>query len=128
MHIYTVAMKIFVTSKKVERIRRLSKKILLLAQNNQRLVPASLLRSFCGVCVSVSLALPLERFYTGSLFSDLSRASDRARYSGPVRLTRQSLRDLSYLRALTRGGGRDMNRVPYDLCLHADAADVGYGV
>jgi hypothetical protein len=101
------------------------------------------LRHFCGVAVSLSLALPLARFYTRSLYWDMSLrerslhresavgACDAARaWESPwvkVRLSRQSLRDLSYWRTLTRGEGRDLWRVEPDLVMHSDAADVGYG-
>jgi hypothetical protein len=42
-----------------------------------------------------------------------------------VRLSRQSLRDLSYWRSVTRGEGRDLHLKPPDLKLHSDAANVG---
>jgi hypothetical protein len=44
-----------------------------------------------------------------------------------VRLSRQSLRDLSYWRSLTKGEGGDLYPRPADLTMHSDAADVGYG-
>lgn len=44
-----------------------------------------------------------------------------------VRLSRQSLRDLSYWRSLDRGEGRDLHRLELYIRIHSDAADVGYG-
>lgn len=38
------------------------------------MLPADTIRRFCGACVSLSLALPLARFYTRSLFFDRSWA------------------------------------------------------
>jgi hypothetical protein len=179
----TRAMRVYATDRKVARMRALAKELLLSAQRNRRLVSLAKLRHFCGVAVSLSLALPLARFYTRSLYWDMSlrerslvpppppegggggetRAKSLgcrpsgARVSGPkdsferhgfhrpsnarervtaavwesawikVRLSRQSLRDLSYWRTLTRGEGRDLWRVEPDAVMHSDAADVGYG-
>lgn len=77
MHLDTVAMRFYVSSEKVDRVRDLAKRILLLAQRNRRLVPPALIRHFCGVCVSLTLALPLARFYTRSLYFDMSAAERR---------------------------------------------------
>lgn len=52
----------------------MAKKVLLLAQRNRRLVSFKLLRSFCGVCVSLSLAYSPARFYTRSLYSNMGAA------------------------------------------------------
>lgn len=77
MLIDTEKMRVFVTDKKIERVRALAKKILVLAQRNRRLVSLDLLRHFCGVCVSLSLALPLARFYTRSIYFDMSLAEKK---------------------------------------------------
>lgn len=68
MHVDMVSMKIFETSKKMDKMRMLEEKILLVFQRNQRLVPVSLTRSFYRVRVFVSLTLPLDRFNTRSIF------------------------------------------------------------
>ena len=73
----TVAMRIRVADDKVQRVRRLARRLTTLAHRNRRLVPVAVVRSFCGVCVSLSLALPLARFYSRSLYFDLA-ARDRA--------------------------------------------------
>jgi len=49
------------------------------------LVSLALLRHFCGVCVSMSLALPLARFYTRSLYFDMSLAEGKERAPSPQR-------------------------------------------
>lgn len=74
VHVDTEAMRVFVTEAKVTRVRRLASKLILMAQRNRRLVPLELVRHFCGVCVSLTLALPLARFYTRSLYFDMSLA------------------------------------------------------
>lgn len=51
---------------------------------NRRMVSAEILRRLCGVCVSLPLVLPLERFFTRSLYFDLYRAEQSERF---LRLT-----------------------------------------
>lgn len=97
---------------------------------------------FGGVAVSLTLALPLARFYTRSLYFDMSCAEREERGQSPqrassartpvdprlkVRLSRQSIRDLRYWRSLRRGEGRYLHRPEPHATLHSDAADVGYG-
>jgi hypothetical protein len=148
----TREMRVFVTERKVQRMRKMAKELLLSAQRNRRWVPENKLRHFCGVAVSLTLALPLARFYTRSLYWDMSLSATRAdqretshpRATGAgarntrrgrthtlqwpkLQLSRQSLRDLAYWRSLTRGEGRDLLPRPADLTMHSDAADVGYG-
>lgn len=67
MHLGSRWIWVYVIGKKVERVRRLSKKLLLLAQRNRWLVNRELLEHFCGVCVSLTLALPLAHYYTWSI-------------------------------------------------------------
>lgn len=74
MHIDTEAMRVFVAKSKVIRVRQLSKKILLLAQRNRRLINRYLLEHFCSVCVTLSLALPVARLYRRSLYFDMAGA------------------------------------------------------
>jgi hypothetical protein len=62
----TRQMRVFVTDRKVKRMRKIAQEILLCAQRNRRLVPLRKLRHFCGVTVSLKLALPMARFYTRS--------------------------------------------------------------
>ena len=141
----TAEMRVFVTDAKVAKLRKLAKELLLSVQRNRRLVSAARLRHFCGVAVSLTLALPLSRFYTRSLYWDLSLAEKHAASRGnldaaghprsgwfraeyaKVRLSRQSIRDLRYWRSLARGEGRDLIRPEPSLTAHSDAADLGYG-
>lgn len=85
MHVDTMRMRVFVSDAKVERVRRLSKKVLLLAQRNRRLVNRDLLEHFCGVCVALTLALRLARFYTRSIYFDLAGAGLEERGQSPQR-------------------------------------------
>lgn len=68
------AMGVYVIDSKVERMKRLAKEVLVVAQRNARLVPLSLLRMFCGVCASLNLVLPMSRFYTSSVYDNITRA------------------------------------------------------
>lgn len=91
MRIDTSRMKVYITDAKITRVKRLAKKVICVAERNKRLVPLSILRAFCGVCVSLSLALPLARFYTRSLYSDM-RAVEREEWRpSPVTAPRGEL-------------------------------------
>lgn len=157
MLVDTEAMRVYITDGKLEKVRGLAKKLLLSAQRNARLVPLELLRHFCGVCVSLSLAVPLARFYTRSLYFDMTLVEKQERRArdwlfpgddaaahleslarGPrqgraqsgtarVRLSRQALRDLRHWRVLSRGEGRELQPSRPAIVMHSDAADVGYG-
>lgn len=73
VHIDTEAMKVYLSEAKRRKMLRLSKEFLILVQRNWRLVSLEKLRHFCRVAVSLTLAVPLERFYTRSLYFDMSR-------------------------------------------------------
>jgi hypothetical protein len=68
----TRQMRVFATDRKAKRMRRMSQEILLGAQRNLRLAAVGKLRHFCGVAVSLTLALPMAWFYTLSLYWDMS--------------------------------------------------------
>lgn len=46
-------------------------KLLTLLQSNRKMYPMELRWRFCGVCESLTLPLPLEMFYTRSLYFDI---------------------------------------------------------
>lgn len=71
MNIETVDMNIYVSEKKVDKVSRLVKKILMLAERNSWLVSIDFLKKFCGICVSLTLTLPLARFYKRSAYLDM---------------------------------------------------------
>lgn len=149
-------------------MKSMKKKLLLLAQRNSRVVSLRLLRSFCGVFISLLLGFLLSIFYTGSLYTDISRAKQweyrrqsprvapRAELASPrsyhadsvmdrstadtrslygieahrtskVNLSRQSILDFTYWRALVRREGRDLHRNPPYIRIHSDATNVLYG-
>lgn len=75
----TQRMCILVSDQKIKRVRLMVSRILLRAQRNRRVVSEHYLRKFCGVCVALTLAVPLARFYTRSIFFDISRADKEER-------------------------------------------------
>jgi hypothetical protein len=82
----TRQMRVFVSDRKIQRMRKMARDILLCAQRNRRLVSLGRLRHFCGVAVSLTLALPMARFFTRSLCWDMSLAGLRAT-RGPSQAT-----------------------------------------
>lgn len=91
------------------------------------MVSAALLATFCGTAVSLTLALPLGRCHTRSLynrltFTRLEREGRRAR----VRLRRIGRHGLGYWRKLGQEG-RCMQEKSTVFCTHSEAADLGWG-
>ena len=84
----TKAMRVYVSDRKVRRVRKMASAILLRAQRNRRVVSLDMLRRFCGVCVSLTLAVPLARFYTRSIYFDMSRLENEERAQSPQRRAR----------------------------------------
>jgi hypothetical protein len=54
----TESMSFYIASRKIVKVRDLARVILRQAQQGGRWVSSNRLRSFCGVCVSLSLAMP----------------------------------------------------------------------
>lgn len=130
VHIDTEYVRVFVADGKVKRVHDLVKLFLLMVQGNRFLFPMNQVRRFCGVRISLTLALPLTRFYTSSLFFDMAsprfcKGNGRKRHL--VRLSHQSIRDLCLLRLLTCGEGRELHLIHPCLVIHADASTVEYG-
>jgi hypothetical protein len=81
---------VFVTEQKVLRMSKMAKELLQCAQRNRRLVSMENMRRYCGVRVSLTLPLPIARFYTRSLYWDMSlawlRAEEREKSQREVRV------------------------------------------
>jgi len=121
-------MRFCVAPRKLEKVRRLSGRLLREAILGRRWVSKKALATFCGVCVSLTLGMPWARFYTRSLYWDMS--SGRRRDSrGRMRLSHQSLRDLKKWKDLSKQElqGRPIFPSTPTAAMHTDAADVGYG-
>lgn len=125
----SMKMRFSVTEEKADRVRSMARKLIQCAMLGKRRVPASLVKSFCGTCVSLSLAMPWARFYTRALYSDTSGAR-KSDHRGRYRLSRQSLKDLRFWKTLSARGGECERPIRPPSCqaaLHTDAADMGYG-
>ena len=124
----SVAMKFFIAPRKLTKVRGLAKKLLKQVRFGKRWVQRDSVARFCGVCVSLSLAMPWARFYTRSLYWDVSFRQPRDS-RGRVRLSHQSITDLRKWRELSKTelAGRPMTPPRPTASIHTDAADVGYG-
>jgi len=93
------------------------------ANSSARKVPASELRRFAGLAMSVHLAVPLAQFYTRSLFSCLGNI-----YVGRVQLSHRAVKDLHWWASL---GRQKLGRALWDrecgLVMTTDASDFGWG-
>lgn len=122
------SLRFFITPRKIRRARQLSGKLLREVRNGRRWVSQKPLAYFCGVCVSLTLGMPWARYYTRSLYWEMSARRKRdAR--GRIRLSRQSIKDLQKWRELSRNElqGRPMVPPLLNAVIHSDAADLGYG-
>jgi hypothetical protein len=89
-------------------------------------------RCYIYICVSVLLEMPFDRFYTRSLFDDMTRRPRESRASrngNRCRSSHQSIRDLQTWRKLasTKTDGRPIRPLSTNRIMHTDAADVGFG-
>lgn len=70
----TTSMNVRVSHDKVHRVRLFGAHVVTMAHRIRRLVPLSLLRHFCGVSLSLTLLIPLDLFYTRSLYCNTAQA------------------------------------------------------
>jgi hypothetical protein len=75
MTLDSVEMRFFIAEGKVGRARKVAAKLLEEAARGRRWVSKERLRSFVGLCVSLTMALPYARIYKRSLYWDLSRSA-----------------------------------------------------
>lgn len=64
VHVGKIRMCVFVADSKERRVLMLAERVLILAKKNSWIVPLHFPQHFCVVCGSLTLGLPLERFYT----------------------------------------------------------------
>lgn len=128
VRIDSVAMRFFVAPRKLRKVQALARKLMQQVRHGKRWVRRDTVAHFCGVCVSLSLAMPWARFYTRALYWDMSSRQPRDP-RGRIRLSHQSIRDLRRWKQLSTSelAGRPMTPPSATAALHTDAADVGYG-
>jgi Reverse transcriptase (RNA-dependent DNA polymerase) len=71
----------YIPPRKIAKVRSIARAILRQARQGRRWVSKERLRSLCGVCVKLSLAMPFAHFYTRSLFDDRTRRPREIRAS-----------------------------------------------
>lgn len=102
-------MKFTVTEKKQRNMRRIAKMLLDQSREVHGFVSAKLLASFCGKSVSLTLAVPLARYYTRSLYTAMSHAL-HIQGGTKVKLSRIERRDLLFWRKLGPEGSFLLNQ------------------
>ena len=124
----TMKMSFYIAPRKVEKVQDLAKLLLSSVWSGRRLVKVRTRHHFCGVCVSLTLAMPWTRFYTRDLYWDKSARKSRD-FWGRCRLSHQSVRDLGTWQRLSEEelSRRPMVPEPLEASLHTDALDMGYG-
>lgn len=70
----TLCMKVMMMPHKKIQVRKLAKELLKQVRNCRRRVSANEVRSLCRSCISLSLALSLERFFAHLLYWNLIRS------------------------------------------------------
>jgi hypothetical protein len=113
----TDRMRFYAAPGKMTKVHGFARAILRQARQGRRWFSRDRLRSFCGVCVSLSLAISFARFYTRGLFDDVTRRpreSQASRSGNSCRLSHQSMRDLQIGRKLasTEIDGRPIRSLP----------------
>lgn len=125
----TVKMTFTVTPRKRKRVHKAARGILRAMRVSNRWIDTSTISSFCGTCVSLSLAMPWSRFYTRALYFDLSKHVRKFGTKLKCRLSHQSIRDLRFWvrLATVQDDGRPLHPMQPQAALHSDAADLGFG-
>jgi hypothetical protein len=70
--IYSDRMTFYIAPRNIAEVHGIARARLRMARKGRRWVSKDRLRTFCGVCVSLSMAMPFIRFYTRDLFDDMT--------------------------------------------------------
>ena len=122
----SAAMRFLLTTKRERKLRLVTSSLLRWAARSRRLVRKRELVSVLGLAQSSDLALPLVRLWLRAAWDDASQITG---WSGCVRLSRQTIADLSLLTTL-RGSkhvGRPIALLPDTAVAHVDAGPYGWG-
>lgn len=122
----SASMRFLLTAKRERKLRGMSSALLGEAARSSRLVPKRRLASLLGLAQSSDLALPLVRLWLRSPYDDVS---SRAGWTGAVRLSHQSMRDLRHLTTLrsSRHVGKPIALRPDTAVASVDAGPYGWG-
>jgi Reverse transcriptase (RNA-dependent DNA polymerase) len=92
----TMLMNFYIAPRKIEKIRSVASALLRQAVLERRWVLTAGLKSFAGVCVSLSLAIPFARFYTHAIYWDLRRMKATIKASRENKICRLSHQAMWY--------------------------------
>ena len=108
------------------RVRAIAKDCICRAKRSARWVSCATIQQFCGLAVSLQLAVPPARFYLQELYSCLAFEST---WPGHVKLTKQAIRDLGWWASMpAKWTSRQIFQSPASHTLHTDASgSIGWG-
>lgn len=115
-----------VPTSKARKASGVAKDLICRAKRSARWVPANLLAEFCGIAVSLKLAVPPALFFLRELYACLGAASA---WPGHARLSKQALRDLAWWTAIpAKWQAGQIFRSPASHLLYSDASgSIGWG-
>lgn len=110
---------------KQDTIRGAAASLLRYASSHRRWVSTRRLANLCGLVISLTVALPVSRTVTRSLYDAIG---ERSSWNKDVQLSNQALRDLRFLRDLPDAQCNKAIWEPRPLStIHTDASDTGWG-
>jgi Reverse transcriptase (RNA-dependent DNA polymerase)/DNA N-6-adenine-methyltransferase (Dam) len=114
-----------VPTEKLAKLRRMAVDLKVTAKKTRRLVTKRDLAKFCGFAQSIKLAITPAQLFLRNLYDDVSQ---RASWSGKIRLSRRSLRDLDWWADLPRHRTRSVIALqPATRDLSVDSSDFAWG-
>ena len=122
VRIDSVAMRFLATPEREARIREFSGELLHLASRRARMVPKTMLAKFAGLAISTSLAVPLARMFTRTLYDAMAAAR-----TAKARLSSAALTDLRWWHASDWNDGAPILLPAPELTIATDASDTGWG-
>lgn len=117
-----------VKESRLVKLSSMASRLMSQARRNRRLVDQTLLRTFTGLAISCTLAMPLARFYTRSMYDSLTNPR-----GSRCRLTHAAMRDLKEWKQLRTHPTQPLLQRPMhprtpSLALHSDASgSIGQG-
>ena len=114
-----------VPREKLRKIRRLAVDLRVTAKKNHRLVLKRELAKFCGFAQSVKLAISPANLFLRNAYTDISQPVS---WSGRVRLSRRTMRDLDWWASLdVKHTSAPIQLRPAVVELYCDASDHSWG-
>jgi hypothetical protein len=125
IHIDTQLGLFLVPPAKKATVQGAASSLLSYGKSHRRWVSAKKIANICGLVISLSVALPLARTVTRSLYDVLAT---KVSWNSDVRLNKQAIRDLLFLRDLrSESCDKAIWKPSPTATLHTDASDFGWG-